>query len=197
MQPWNGKLVVNERYAVDFMKFGQEYRLVRGDSSTNAGWYSYDEDIVAVAAGVVSDCTDGIVENTPLREYAVPNTLEYAAGNYIILNLARGIYAVYAHLKTGSLKVKVGDQVRRGDVLGSIGNSGISDAPHLHFHLIDSNSAFGGEGLPFVFEKFELMGPFGPLDDQLLKSWSPKGKPTMRDWEIPMGDVVIRFPGSR
>lgn len=193
MQPWNGKLVVNERYAIDFMKFGNNDRLVHGDHSINADWHGYGEEVIAVAAGVVSDCKDGIIENTPLSEYAVPNSLEFAAGNHVILNIGKGLYVVYAHLKPGSLKVRVGDQVHKGQVLGLLGNSGISDAPHLHFHVIDSNSVFGGEGLPFVFEQFELIGPFEQLDDSLDKSWSPSGKSSMRQDEMPMGDVVIKF----
>lgn len=195
LQPWNGRLVFNERYAVDFMKFSQDYKLVQGDSSRNASWYSYGESAIAVADGVVSDCKDGIIENTPNKEYAVSNNMESAAGNYVILRLSRRLYAVYAHLKPGSLRVKLGDHVRRGQALGLVGNSGISDAPHLHFHLIDSNSVFGGEGLPFVFERFELLGPFEHLDDQLDKTWSPSGQSTMKTLEMPMGDVVIRFPG--
>jgi hypothetical protein len=195
LQPWNGRLVVNQRYAVDFMKFSQDYKLVQGDSSKNASWYGYSEQVIAVADGVVSDCKDGIIENTPNKEYAVPNNLESAAGNYVILSLSRRLYAVYAHLKPGSLRVKVGAHVRKGQALGLVGNSGISDAPHLHFHLIDSDSVFGGEGLPFVFERFELLGPFEQLDDRLDKTWSPSGRSTARTLEMPMGDVVIRFPG--
>lgn len=194
MQPWNGKLVVSQRYAIDFMKFGNDDRLVQGDRSMNAAWHGYGEEVIAAASGVVSDCKDGIIENTPLNEYAVPNTLEFAAGNYVILNIAEGLYAVYAHLKPESLKVKAGDRVHKGEVLGLLGNSGISDAPHLHFHLIDSNSVFGGEGLPFVFEQHELMGPFDQLDDNLDKRWTPDGKSSMRHGEMPMKDVVINFP---
>ena len=196
LQPWNGKLVVNERYAVDFMKFDQEYRLVKGDPSRNANWGSYGQEVIAVADGVVTGAKDGIIENTPLKEYAVPNTLELAAGNTIVLDIGPGSYAVYAHLKPESLKVKVGDHVRKGQALALIGNSGISDAPHLHFHLIDSNSALGGESLPFVFERFELLGPFKDLDDRLAQAWSPSGKSTVRDLEMPLGDVVIRFPSA-
>jgi hypothetical protein len=197
LQPWNGKIVVNQRYAVDFMKFDRDYRLVQGDVSMNASWRSYGEEVIAVADGVVSDRKDGIIENTPLKEYAVPNTIESGAGDYVILKLRRSLYAVYAHLQPGSLRVKTGDHVKRGQVLGLIGNSGISDAPHLHFHLIDSDAPFGGEGLPFGFERFELLGPFEQLDDNLDKVWSPPGKGAWRDREMPLGDVVIRFPAPR
>jgi murein DD-endopeptidase len=193
MQPWKSRLVVSQRYAIDFMKFSNDYRLVHGESSSNSNWHSYGEEVIAVADGVISDIKEGIIENTPLGKYAVSNSLEDAGGNYVILNIGQGVYAIYAHLKPKSLRVKVGDKVQKGQVLGLIGNSGISDAPHLHFHMIDSNSVFGGEGIPYIFEQFELMGPFEKIDDNLEKSWIPKGESSMRYKEIPLGDVVIKF----
>ncbi len=194
LQPWNGQLMVNERFAFDFMKFGPQYRLARGDGSKNADWFGYGQQVVAVADGTVSDCHDGIAENTPHEPYAAPNTMEAAAGNYVILDLGQGVYAVYAHLKPGSLKVEPGDRVRQGQVLGEIGNSGISDAPHLHFHLIDADSVYGGQGLAFVFERFAQLGPFDPQDDRPDSTWVPKGKRTTRELEMPLGDQVIEFP---
>jgi hypothetical protein len=194
LQAWDGRVVVSQRYAIDFMKFGNDNRFVHGDSSINSNWYTYGEELLAVADAIVSDVKDGIIENTPLAdEYAVPRTMEYAVGNYVILEIGPECYAVYAHLKPAGVLVKVGDRVRKGQVIGLVGNSGISDAPHLHFHIIDSNSVVGGEGLPFVFESFELMGTFDSLDDDLTKPWMQKTESTMRYKEIPMGDVVIKF----
>jgi hypothetical protein len=193
LQAWNGRLVVNQRYALDFMKFSEAGRLVHGDSSSNSQWPSYGQEVLAVADGVVIGTKDGVIENTPGAGYAVANSLDQAAGNTIILRIGTGSYAVYAHLQPGSLRVKSGDRVGKGQVLGLIGNSGISDAPHLHFHLIDSDSVFGGESIPFVFEGFELMGPFGNIDDNLDRRWVPKVGSSRRFGEIPLGDVVIRF----
>jgi len=193
MQTWVGRLVVNQRYALDFMKFSDDNRLVQGASSSNASWPSYGEEVLAIAAGVVSEVKDGVVENTPGEKYAVPNTLENAAGNYIVLRVGPDAYAAYAHLQPKSLKVKAGDKVRKGQVLGLIGNSGISDAPHLHFHVIDAPSFFGGESIPFVFEGFEMLGPFDNIDDNLEKPWLPQGPASMREKELPLGDQVIRI----
>jgi murein DD-endopeptidase MepM/ murein hydrolase activator NlpD len=84
----------------------------------------------------------GIPENVPLSPtHAVPMTLETAAGNHVILSLRNGHYAFYAHLQPGSIRIKPGDRVRRGQVLGLLGNSGNSNAPHLHFHI--SNGIHG------------------------------------------------------
>jgi murein DD-endopeptidase len=193
LQAWNGRLVVHQRYALDFMRFGADSRLAGEGRASNSHWPSYGQEVLAVADGVIAEIQDGIKENSPGAGYAVPNSLEQAAGNSIILGIGPGIYAVYAHLQPKSLRVKIGDNVKKGQVLGLIGNSGISDAPHLHFHVIDSDSVFGGEGLPFVFERFELMGAFEKIDDNLDQKWISKGKSSMRLKETPMGDVVIRF----
>ena len=80
---------------------------------------------------------DGIPENVPgINSRAVPITLEMPlAGNHVILDIGGGRFAFYAHLQPGSLRVKLGDKVRRGQVLGLVGNSGNSTEPHLHFHI--------------------------------------------------------------
>jgi murein DD-endopeptidase MepM/ murein hydrolase activator NlpD len=67
-----------------------------------------------------------------------------------VLDLGGGTYAFYAHLQPGSLRVKNGDRVTRGRVLGLLGNSGNSTEPHLHFHVSDGMSPLGSEGLPYT-----------------------------------------------
>jgi murein DD-endopeptidase MepM/ murein hydrolase activator NlpD len=85
----------------------------------------------------------------------VPITLETVAGNHIILDLGHGRYALYAHLQPGSLKVKLGDHVKRGQVLALVANSGNSIEPHLHFQLTNGNSPQGSEGIPYALESFD------------------------------------------
>jgi murein DD-endopeptidase MepM/ murein hydrolase activator NlpD len=70
-------------------------------------------------------------------------------------------YALYGHLKAGTLRVRKGDSVVRGQILGAIGNSGNSDGPHLHFHVTEAAdaavAALRGEGVPFVVESFTVV----------------------------------------
>lgn len=144
---------------------------------------------------VVSSAKDGIPENVPLSPTrAVPITRETAGGNYVILALGDGQFALDAHLQPGSLQVKPGDRVRRGQVLGLLGNSGNTDAPHLHFHLSDENSWFGAEGLPFVFDSFEVLGT-ADVVKAILEGWTmPAGvKPEKRLRELPLENAVVRF----
>ncbi|MFG2249682.1 M23 family metallopeptidase [Spirillospora sp. NPDC048823] len=75
----------------------------------------------------------------------------FVVGNSVVLDLGDGVYAVFAHVRRGSVRVKKGDRVRTGDVLGEVGNSGNSSEPHLHFHLMDRPRPVAAAGLPFTF----------------------------------------------
>src|SRR5262245_29576688 len=121
-------------------------------------------------------------------------TPEAQGGNLVILSLRNGHYAFYAHLQPGSLRVKPGDRVRRGQVLGLLGNSGNSDAPHLHFHVCDANSPLGCEGLPYVLKTFEVLGTVESVDDVLGgKPWKAAHAPESHRLEIPLENAMVRF----
>jgi hypothetical protein len=70
-------------------------------------------------------------------------------GNHVVLDLGDGTYALYAHLRRGSLAVAEGDRVRAGQRLADCGNSGNSSEPHLHFQLMDGPDPDTARGLPF------------------------------------------------
>jgi murein DD-endopeptidase MepM/ murein hydrolase activator NlpD len=61
-------------------------------------------------------------------------------------------------LQPGSIRVKPGERVRAGQLLGLVGNSGNSTAPHLHFHVSDRPSILEGEGLPYGIDRFSVEG---------------------------------------
>ncbi|MGW6532010.1 M23 family metallopeptidase [Streptomyces venezuelae] len=70
-------------------------------------------------------------------------------GNHVILDLGEGTYAMYAHVKQGSLAVRAGDRVTVGQELGRCGNSGNSTEPHVHFQLMDGPDLETARGVPF------------------------------------------------
>ncbi|MGI5169287.1 M23 family metallopeptidase [Spirillospora sp. CA-253888] len=74
----------------------------------------------------------------------------FVLGNHVVLDLGGGVHAVFAHLRRGSVRVRPGDRVRAGDVLGEVGNSGNSSEPHLHFHLMDGPRPLWAKGVPFT-----------------------------------------------
>ena len=72
----------------------------------------------------------------------------------VVIDIGGGNFAFFAHLKPGSLRVKLGDHVARGDVIALLGNTGNSDAPHLHFHVMDGPSPLDANGRPYVLTHF-------------------------------------------
>src|SRR5262249_7723437 len=135
----DGRERIPQRFAIDWMRLGPDGRLFQNDKKTNKNFYGYGAEVLAVASGRVSDLLDNLPENVGSNERnARAITVDNAVGNYVVLDLGNSHYAVYAHLQPQSLRVKRGDHVRAGQVLALLGNSGNSDAPHLHFHLVDT-----------------------------------------------------------
>jgi hypothetical protein len=183
--PIDGRSCIPQRFAIDWIQIDADGNSHKGDPKDNKNYLAYGAEIHAVADGVVTEVQDGIPENIPDETArAVHMTLRTIGGNHVILDLGNGRYAVFAHLQTGSVHVKLGDHVRRGQVLGLVGNSGNATEPHLHFHLCDANSVLSCEGLPYAFPSFEVQGR-GKLD--------PKQARVKREMEIPVESEIVRF----
>jgi len=119
-------------------------------------------------------------------------TLATIAGNAVCLDIGGGHYAWYAHLENGSVRVKPGEHVSPGQVLGLIGNSGNSDAPHLHFQVTDGPTVLGSEGIPFAFRSYVIQGKATEADDDFR--FEANGTEQKRASELPQYGEVIRFP---
>jgi hypothetical protein len=157
--PVNGHAAIAQRFAIDWVQLKAGSATFTGDAKDNKSYKAYGSDVLAVADATVAATKDGIPENIPgENSRAVPMTLETATGNHVVLDLGGGNYCMYAHLQPGRLKVKTGDRVKRGQVLGLLGNSGNSTEPHLHFQVMDGPSPLGAEGLPYLIDSFELLG---------------------------------------
>ena len=187
IEQFDGVVRIPLRFAIDWFLLGPDGLEYSGDFANNVDHHAYGADLLAVADGTIEAVTDGVPENVPGETRAIPITLDTRGGNLVILDIGDGRYVTYAHLIPGSLTVRVGDRVKRGDVLGKLGNSGNSSAPHLHFHvseIVDTQNASGlnGNGLPFVFESFEILGDSSSAGARTL--------------EIPIEDVVIKFPSA-
>ena len=83
-------------------------------------------------------------------------------GNAVAISHANGEFSYYAHLQQASLQVNEGELVRRGTLLGRVGNSGNSPGPHLHFHVMNGPNLFIDQGLPVLFSHFEAGGQYYP-----------------------------------
>ena len=185
--PLNGHLYIAQRFATDWVQLRSNGDTYEGDAKDNKNYGCYGAEALAVADGVVAAVIDGIPENIPgSTSTAVPITLETIGGNYVILDLGQGRFAFYGHLQPGKLRVKLGEQVQRGQVLGLVGNSGNSTQPHLHFHLSEANSPLGSEGLPYVFTNYEVQG-------KAVNRKYIKATPEERKLELPLESDVVRF----
>ncbi len=145
----------DQRHAYDLLVWrrGATYR---GAGMNNADYWAWGRPIVAPAAGTVVEAVDGIRDNRPQVE--VENR-EAPAGNHVVVDLGNGEYALLAHMRRGSVRVRTGDRVGPGDLLGLTGNSGNSSEPHLHFHLQDRPELFtGARGLPVSFVGYRADG---------------------------------------
>jgi hypothetical protein len=189
--PLSGRAWISQRFAIDWVEMNPDGKTFQGDSADNKNYRAYGKEIHAVADGVVTQTKDGIPQNIPNQPPIVPITLETVGGNHVIVEIGDGLFAFYAHMQPGSVHVKVGDKIHRGQVLGLLGNSGNSSEPHLHFHICNRNSELACEGLPYAFASYELEGK-----GENFKPSDPLGAPEKREMEIPLEDEVVRFPAQ-
>ncbi|WP_216870408.1 M23 family metallopeptidase [Modestobacter excelsi] len=200
--PVNGRLADTQRFAIDYMRLDEEGRLVAGDPADVKSYRAYGAEVLAVADATVVATLDSLDDQVP---GSLPDpstiTLENVDGNHVVLDLGDGRYAFYAHLQKGSVTVAPGDRVRRGEVLGLLGNSGNTSAPHLHFHLMDGESVLGSSGLPYTYDAFDVVGHIdaaqfaaatsleGVWDEHLLPTPEPRTE------QYPLDLDILDFPG--
>lgn len=184
------RIRVPQRFGCDFIRVdssGSSLPSPFPNDITNEMFYGYGAEVLAVADGVIVSVQDGIPENVPRADgrtiMPVPLTNKTVSGNWLALDLGGGRYAFYAHFIPGSIRVRPGQRVRRGAVLGRLGNSGNSVGPHLHFHVGDTPSLNGTEGQPYVFDRYRVLGRHHPA-----------GVPSEQTNTVPLDDAVIWFP---
>lgn len=192
----DGTVHVPERFAIDFVQIDDQNRLFDGPIDENESYFSFGHRIHSATAGRVVRTQDGLPEQVP-GTLPEGETVQTAGGNYVVVAIGHGRYAFYAHMQPGSLRVEPGDRVEPGEVIGLLGNTGNTDAAHLHFHVMDSPSPLQSNGLPFVFTRMRGQGLI--TDPAVL----PTGNPVTIDrdafagarrGEMPLNDQVVAFP---
>ena len=199
----DGNMVVSQRFAIDWIMLDRQHRAWVGNPARLSSYFSYGQPEIAVAAGTIVIARDGI-PNSPPPHDPTPPPLARLTGNYVELRVSPGIYVTYAHMKPGSVRVHAGQHVRRGQLLGELGNSGNSATPHLHLQ-VQITSSFVSDGLPYVFSRFDLLGEItAPVTDSTL-GLRPNGKlpfaparhPGTRRHEMPLNLNVVQFSEAR
>lgn len=150
-----------------------------------------DGTVAAVGSGFPDAVADQILEkpeslkdqfNRLLPSIGFINTL---AGNYVIIDHGNSEFSFYAHISEGTIRVKVGDTVKRGVPIGLVGNTGNSTGPHLHFHLMDSADMLSANGLPVMFEDIPagVMNSYLTEANSLVDSDSLYLHSPVKDWQ--------------
>jgi hypothetical protein len=188
----DGARIVNfEEFAIDWVQL-EENRVFSGDGTRNEDYFGFGDAVLAVADGTVVFVRDGMAEGVPNEP---PTTLHQPldyGGNEVVVEIAPGVYAFFAHLQPGSIRVQLGENVKTGQVLGLLGNTGNSSAPHLHFQLSESPDVLTANSLPFVIDQYTLLGSVAPDSDvtdiQIVGESGPQTN------TLPLDGTVVDFP---
>lgn len=201
LQSVNGALFNSQRFAIDWMRVNAKGELVHGDPGIASDYVDYGAKVHAVADGTIVETLDDLKDQAP-GELPDPTTitLRTVDGNHVILDIGHGLYAFYAHLRKGSITVHEGQHVKAGMVIGELGNTGNTSAPHLHFHIMDGPSAMGSQGVPYVIDGFEQTGQVDVAafdkSDTLAGHWGkPLAKPVAEAKRFPLNLDIVDFAG--
>jgi murein DD-endopeptidase MepM/ murein hydrolase activator NlpD len=166
---------VPQEFAHDFMRLGADGLSYSGEGKSFTDYYAYGQPVLAAADGQVVAVLDGEQEDVgllqqpgePLQTYVqriverqnqqLTRGARGIIGNHIVIRHGDE-YSFYAHLRPGSLRVKVEDTVTRGQPIAAVGSSGSSTEPHLHFHVCDGPDVMACAGIPAKFENVEIYG---------------------------------------
>jgi urea transporter/murein DD-endopeptidase MepM/ murein hydrolase activator NlpD len=138
------------RHAWDFEVTDDNESTFSGSGQKREDYHAYGKPVVAPAAGVVEEIIDGIDENDIGKM-----DLQHNWGNTIILRHADQLYTKLSHLKKGSVKVKPGDFVKKGEILAHCGNTGRSPVPHIHFQ-VQTTPYIGSKTLEYPLSHYIL-----------------------------------------
>jgi Peptidase family M23 len=201
----NNRIWIAQRFAVDWEELDAKNRIYSGPREKLESYTIFGKPVLAVADGTVVSAIDGLPEQTP-GKYPEGISLDQADGNSIILHLedpgiGDHIFAMYAHMQPGSLRVHPGDKVHVGQVLGLVGDTGNSLVPHLHFQLMAEPSSLASNGLPYAINVFEITAQIPGTDafdaaEADGTAVAHRALPSAQHVEnaLPLDQLIISFP---
>ena len=179
-----------EMFAVDWVRL-TDGSFFNGDGSVNADFTYIGSDVLAVADGTVVIARDDLPDETPFEPPANVKQGDDYTGNSVVIQIAPDRYAIYGHLQPGSVAVEEGQEVKAGDVIAGLGNSGNSTAAHLHFVITDHPDFLVSTSIPFVIDEWTLQGsavaPDGPGEIPIT------GEPSEQRGTHPLWQSVADF----
>jgi len=158
------KMEWSQWYAIDVIPLSPKLEIVKRKGKNNKDFFAWGREILAPGDGLIVYARNDVPDNdrpTVTRRdifTKLPEPRWAVGGNVVVIDHGNNEFSFLAHLQQGSVRVRKGEKVKRGQVIGLLGNSGNSDAPHLHYHLMASGELFRSDGLPIHFENV-----FSPL----------------------------------
>ena len=150
--------LIGQRYAYDFVAVDKQGQRHRATGRLKEDYLSYGQPVLAPADGVVAHVRDGVRDAVEVGTGWVDWRSRDFRGNFVVIRHAEAEYSLLAHLVPGSIALRVGDQVQRGQRVGSCGHSGHSAEPHLHFQVQDRRNFFLTASLPVPFTNTAVNG---------------------------------------
>jgi peptidase M23-like protein len=191
--PTNGRLLPIETFAIDWARIRGGV-IFHGTGTALSDYVAFGAKIYSVAAGRVVSVTNNLPEEPVNSDPIAPgiHNPDQFGGNGAVIKIGPGEYAFYGHMQPGSVRVKKGQRVRTGQVLGLLGNSGNTSFPHLHFSIQDGTSALASASVPYEFDRFRFRGrvqvaPTGPPNVVLT------GNPHRLRRVYPLDQSVVDF----
>lgn len=175
--------IPTQRYAYDFIMLDESGKSCVGDGKKAADYYCYGKEVLAPADGEVIEAGSGCPDSLILGKGQADCSAHDIRGNHILIRHSEGEYSLLAHLQPGSIGVKTGDTVKRGQIIARCGNSGNSSEPHLHFQLQDGTSFFSSAGLPIEFENISS----APMPN--YSAYDPRPLPSITGFQ---GKYIVR-----
>lgn len=156
-----------EKNAFDLVIKNEKGNSFKTDGQTNEDYYAFGKELIAPCDGEIVLVVDGVKDNQPGEMNPA-----YVPGNTVIIKTANNEYLFFAHFKQYSIKVKQGQKVKQGDLLGLCGNSGNSSEPHLHFHIQNVENINIATGVKCYFDKISVNGEiktdYSPIKDEKI-----------------------------
>ena len=158
-----------QKNAFDILITNEKGISYKTDGKSNEDYYAFGKELYAPCDGEVVLVVDGVKDNKPGQLNPI-----YIPGNTVIIKTAKNEFLFYAHFKQNSIRVKQGQKVKQGELLGLCGNSGNSSEAHLHFHIQNVEDMNEATGVKCYFDKLIVNGQtktdYSPIQKDKIKN---------------------------
>ena len=158
-----------QKNAFDFLIIDKSGKSYKTDGKTNEDYYAFGKEVIAPCKGEIVLVIDGVKDNV----LGQMNLFD-VGGNTIVIKTENSEYLVFCHFKHQSIKIKEGQKVEQGQLLGLCGNTGHSSEPHIHFHIQNIEDINQATGIKCYFRKIIVNGQskndYSPLKNDIVSN---------------------------